>query len=78
MSTASLAESLPPELLEVILRGVVEEDHARAQLAYDAHRASVWNPEREKRFGGEWLAKQFLDSSTALLPCLLVCKHWFP
>ena len=78
MLQASLAQSLPPELLEVILRAVVEEDHARAHLAYDAHRARVWNTEREERFGSEWLEKQFLESSTALLPCLLVCKHWFP
>ena len=76
MVRQSIAQSLPSELLEMVLQAVVQEEYDQAHVDYDAERKRDWNKEREERLVGRRLEKDFIGFSTSLHPFLLVCRRW--
>ena len=77
MPTMSLAQSLPPELLEHVFQAVVDEERAEQRRKYYDRVVEV------RRFGDPDVAafkarieEDFVGSSTAVYPCALVCRQW--
>lgn len=77
MSTMSLAQSLPSELLEHVFKAVVDEERAEQLRRFDSGSIEI------RRIGDPDIAaykprieREFVGSSAVIHPCALVCRRW--
>ena len=76
MSVPSIAQSLPPEILEHVFQAVVDEERAEQRRRFDSA-IDV------RRLGDPDVAaykahaeRNFVGSSAIVYPCALVCRRW--
>lgn len=74
----SIAQTMPAELLELVFDAVIELDKKEARARVDYQRQFYGPPARKVGISLDPIEKQFIGSSRGLLPCLTVCKLWYP